>query len=125
MTTQETEQLKKGALYEDFNGMYASLAGFELERFKQDFTDPQGQTSDLQAQVIDIPLNHLGDGLLNEEMFIALGETGQIDIFENKVMQLIIRYRSISVKKYTLQKLFIPYVFYLLIYVGYNHFIRS
>ena len=33
MSTQETEQLKKGALADDFNGMYSSLAGFELARF--------------------------------------------------------------------------------------------
>ena len=42
MSTKETEKLKKGALLDNFNGMFSSLAGFEHERFVETHTDPEG-----------------------------------------------------------------------------------
>ena len=57
---------------------------------------------------------HQFDDPLCDEFYSALGHTGDMSIFENKGIQMLIQYRWPFVREYVQKRLFIPFLIFLI-----------
>ena len=69
--------------------------------------------SEINLQYFDVAMMHQFDKALCGDFYDALGDTGDMSIFENKGIQKLIEYRWPLVREYVKKRLFVPFVVFL------------
>ncbi len=65
--------------------------------------------ADIKLEFIDLPMIHCYGQETADAIIDALAKTDQIDLFNNKVIQILLDYKWSLTKKYTLWQLFVPF----------------
>jgi hypothetical protein len=74
-------------------------------------------------QFVDIPQYHKIDTKVSEDFFAALSNSDDMRLFETTAVKKLIVFEWPLVLRYTLYKLFFPFVAYLIFYMLYMHFV--
>jgi len=73
----------------------------------------------LNLEFVDIPHVHTFSHEVAHDFMSALAKTTDMDLFNQKVVKKFIEYKWPLVLKYTIRKLFVPFIGFLLFYLIY------
>lgn len=76
---------------------------------------------DIKVQILDIPEIHSFIEERSSEFFNVLSKVGNLEIFSNEVIKALIDFKWPLVKEYTIKILFIPFMFYLAIFITFSN----
>ncbi|CDW75916.1 UNKNOWN [Stylonychia lemnae] len=111
--TEVLKSLKKGCLDEGHNGIFQKNIWFNHISFKEKITAKENDErveQPITVHFIDMPyLYHLNEGL-TDEFYDELARTDLLDIFEQQSIQKMIEFNYPIVQKWTIIKLFIPFM---------------
>lgn len=74
---------------------------------------------------MDLPELHCYDTLPGDQFMEALADTDNIEYFANRGIQTIIDFKWPLAKEYTIKKLFIPFIAYLICFFVYSNLISE
>ena len=74
---------------------------------------------EIKLEYVDIPKLHTYNHEVAQEFFEELAGTDNMDLFNTKAVRKMIEFKWPLVLKYTLRRLFVPFVFFLLTFVLY------
>jgi len=116
--TEAVEKIKKGEIIQnERTGM--CTASFWLDPLDEDkiLTTPKKEI-DILLQFVDIPALHSFDSK-SESFFYALAEAEHLELYESKTIKKIIDYKWPLIFEYTVKKMFIPFLIYMVTCVVY------
>lgn len=90
-----------------------TVAKFCLSNETQKIVRRDVVESEINLQYFDVAMLHQFDQPLCNEFYSALGDTGDMQIFENKGIRMLIEYRWPLVREYVKKRLFVPFVVFL------------
>jgi len=104
--------------------MALACYNMDPEKVKQAIFE-EGMETEVVTKIIDIPKVHDYQEPVGNEFFKALSDLETFDIFTMLPIKKLIDFKYPLVKEYTIKKLFVPFVFYLAIFMFYVNVIEQ
>ena len=95
----------------------------DQKEFEKKISTPDADEIPIQIELFDMPGVFKFEGGETLEIFEALSETKNIEMFSNSAIRAMIEVRWDLVKNATINKLFVPYIFYLVTFMTYASYI--
>lgn len=77
----------------------------------------------MEVDFVDIPIIHTFSDEIADQVMEALGETGDMEVFNQKIVRRLIEYKWPLVRKFTINRLFLPFVGFLAFFMGFMNFV--
>ncbi|CDW88905.1 wd-40 repeat protein [Stylonychia lemnae] len=120
----EVAQIQKLALREEFEEIQVSTPWLRYnDHFYDSVTDYSQPERKVKVEILDISCVYHYNEPIEDKFFDALASTDQFSYFELKSIQKLIDFNFPIVQKYLIRKLFIPYFFFLGLYVFFVFFL--
>ncbi|CDW78106.1 wd-40 repeat protein [Stylonychia lemnae] len=123
----QTDQLKdfrRGAIKYQ-NGLDYAVNTVELwpdsDHIQKKFFMQSNIDSEVVLELLDVPSVHCYQEKVSEQFFEALADCKKIDIFKHKSIQAIIDHKWPLAKEQTIKLLFLPFLFYHLLFIIYSN----
>lgn len=84
---------------------------------------PSPVDTDIKLEFLDVPRLHCYNDVCCDDFFESLANADDINLFNYRAIQTIINYKWPLVKKFTIYRLFFPFVIFLLTFVIYNNYV--
>jgi len=79
--------------------------------------------ADIRLEFLDLPKLHCYGNKTTTAFFDSLANTDNIELFSNRGIQTIIDYKWKLAKEYTIKRLFVPFLGFMITYFYYSNFI--
>jgi len=119
MDTALTKKLNRGLINEDTQGLAVSCFRLDVEEVKEQLFQKGKNESEVETKILDLPKIHDYLEPLSAKFFEALADTEDFDLFTSQAIKKVIDFKYPTVREYTVKKLFIPYIFFLIVFMAY------
>ena len=123
LQTEKVKLFKKGMLRVKENPGIAVASFWQSQEDIDSLLQPAPIEQELRLEFVDIPKIHTYTEPIANEFMSVLAETPDLELFEQKIIKKLIEIQWPLVREYTVKKLFVPFVTFLVFYVVFMNYI--
>jgi hypothetical protein len=122
--TDQLVEIKKGCLNEDSTGIMSSFLWFDKEDlYGKILVNNKDAEIKINCEIVDIPSIYHYKHKNFPDLFNQLADTDDYNLFQSRPIQNMIDFNYPLVQKFTIKKLLMPFIAYLVLFVTYTNLI--